>query len=289
MKLNIGAGQTPLDMYSVGSLPRIPGVYCIRNTAAGKVYVGSSNNLWLRALKHRSELRRGKHCNHYLQRAWDKWGEQSFQWETLSLNPVESLIQVEQSFIESLNAAARRNGYNLIKDAIRHEFTAEVIEQMRRVRSGKKPWNVGVPCPEHVKLAGIRANTGRIKTDSERAKLSLAMLGPSHPHRGKSIPAEWKEKMSRAQHSIPAKAGTFKGVHLDKRTRTFMARIYANGHRAFLGRYKSEEDAARAYNIAAKRYFGEDCFLNPVAMFFPKRRTVLGQPRKERGSYACPA
>lgn len=47
----------------------------------------------------------------------------------------------------------------------------------------------GIPCPEHVKLAVIRAATGRVKSEEERAKISAA-------HKGRVFSQETKDKMS---------------------------------------------------------------------------------------------
>jgi HNH endonuclease/AP2 domain len=51
-----------------------------------------------------------------------------------------------------------------------------------------------------------------------------------------------------------------KGVELDKRSGKWCARITSNGKSQRLGSYDKLEDAARAYNRAAKRLFGEFAF-----------------------------
>lgn len=49
----------------------------------------------------------------------------------------------------------------------------------------------------------------------------------------------------------------FKGVYWDKQTRKWRARIMINGKSKSLGLHINSEDAARAYDAAAKRLFGE--------------------------------
>lgn len=54
--------------------------------------------------------------------------------------------------------------------------------------------------------------------------------------------------------------GRYKGVYHNGSS--WVARITVNYKPHHLGSYKSEEDAARAYDTAAKRYFGEFAYLN---------------------------
>lgn len=49
----------------------------------------------------------------------------------------------------------------------------------------------------------------------------------------------------------------YKGVTWDKTNKKWIAEIMVNKKSKKLGRYSSAEDAARAYNEAAKKYFGE--------------------------------
>lgn len=60
------------------------------------------------------------------------------------------------------------------------------------------------------------------------------------------------------------KAGVskFKGVYWKKETSKWCARIGINYKRIHLGYFQSEIEAAKAYNTAAKKYFGEYAYLN---------------------------
>jgi len=49
----------------------------------------------------------------------------------------------------------------------------------------------------------------------------------------------------------------YKGVRWDADRRRWRARIVINGKEQHLGRFGTEEDAARAYDEAARRHFGE--------------------------------
>ena len=54
----------------------------------------------------------------------------------------------------------------------------------------------------------------------------------------------------------------FKGVHWGKKKKRWIARIQINEKRIYLGMHKTEEQAARAYDTAAVKYFGEFAKLN---------------------------
>jgi hypothetical protein len=56
----------------------------------------------------------------------------------------------------------------------------------------------------------------------------------------------------------------YKGVYLHKVNKNWVARIQVNGKYISLGSYSDIIDAAKAYNEAAIKYFGEYAYLNKV-------------------------
>jgi group I intron endonuclease len=55
------------------------GIYIIQNLVNGKVYIGSSSNIRRRFSQHKSTLRHNTHKNRHLQNAWNKYGEENFE------------------------------------------------------------------------------------------------------------------------------------------------------------------------------------------------------------------
>jgi group I intron endonuclease len=108
-----GARRTEAD----DSLPHSPGVYQITCLANGKIYVGSAKSLYRRWEQHRRALRGKFHCNGYLQRAWNKYGESQFRVSVLELTGVDDVLRVEQIWIDKTGCADRRVGFNIFDTA----------------------------------------------------------------------------------------------------------------------------------------------------------------------------
>lgn len=72
------------------------GIYQIVNKVNGKRYVGSAVNFAARWRVHKHQLRHGKHHSVALQRAWDKYGEDSFGFSILERCKRNDLLEREQ-------------------------------------------------------------------------------------------------------------------------------------------------------------------------------------------------
>jgi hypothetical protein len=57
---------------------------------------------------------------------------------------------------------------------------------------------------------------------------------------------------------------SWKGYTYEKSRNKFKASIKVNGKSINLGRYETEHEAATAYNLAAKKYFGDFARLNII-------------------------
>lgn len=159
------------------------GIYRITNTASGTVYVGQSVAIGRRMASHRQSLKRGRHDNEHLQRAWNKYGEHAFRFEVVEVvSDLELLTAREQHWIDAHDAAGR-GGYNLCPAAgscAGFKHSAETLA----LRQGRPSWNKGI--------------TGyKLKPASEQRKsrISSAQLGRGNHNFGKAIPDDVKARI----------------------------------------------------------------------------------------------
>lgn len=90
------------------------GVYAIVHVESRKCYVGSAaRSFVLRWKEHLRVLRNGKHHSVLLQRAWDKYGEDAFEWRIEERTRPEYAMAFEQVFIDFRKSSDPHHGYNL--------------------------------------------------------------------------------------------------------------------------------------------------------------------------------
>lgn len=89
------------------------GIYRIRNTTNDDCYIGSSYDLSRRNKDHWRLLKKGNSHNILLQRAWNKYGENSFVFEILAKCPKEYLFKLEQWFVDTIDPK-----YNVCKEDV---------------------------------------------------------------------------------------------------------------------------------------------------------------------------
>lgn len=215
---------------------KVCGIYAIIHTASGKRYIGSSSSIRDRWHLHRWQLRRGEHHSTYLQRAWDKHGEEAFTFEIVEECLVDLLFEREQHYLDHYSSADPLKGYNtLVKpgSGLGYRHTDEAKRRMsesqrkisyedrlkfcrsfvgrRHTEETKKKMSVasrGRIVSEETRAKIGAASKGRIPNAEARAKMSASRKGKSLPekvrnkisqaHKGRTFTPEWRAKISAA-------------------------------------------------------------------------------------------
>lgn len=175
------------------------GVYIIKNIVNGKIYIGSSVNVFKRWTQHRYKLNKGNHANKHLQRAWNKYGISEFEFSILELinNPSkEILIELEQKYLDEHKSFNKDVGYNILKKAdssLGVEMTKETKNKLSLIM--KEKWS-----NEEYKQNMIdsfnykRDNIASAKKISKTRKDKGMFKGENNPMYGTCSFEVWKNK-----------------------------------------------------------------------------------------------
>jgi group I intron endonuclease len=85
----------------------------IRCLITGQIYVGSAVNMLARWALHRRSLQQGAHKNQHLQQAWNKYGEENFEFTVMEYVKRAFLLRIEQEWIDKSQCTDRKIGFNI--------------------------------------------------------------------------------------------------------------------------------------------------------------------------------
>jgi group I intron endonuclease len=130
-------------------MDKVSGIYCILNMVNRRRYIGKSNNIYKRWGDEKSALKRHDFHNIHLQRAWDKYGEDAFEWSIIETCEESILIQKEIEWIEYYDSYA--NGYNQTRGgegSVGAVCSEEKRQKLSQSHSGDKSYRKRVYCIE---------------------------------------------------------------------------------------------------------------------------------------------
>ena len=145
-----------LFTHKLSEFKKLSGIYKITCIATGKFYIGSAKDIHRRLARHKSDLSRDVHHNTLLQRSVNKYGKDMFEFEILEfIDDVESLLQREQHYLDTLNPCDINIGFNL------------------SIQAGSR---LGVPVTEETKAKISKTLTGRKHSEETKLKISQSNM-----------------------------------------------------------------------------------------------------------------
>lgn len=170
------------------------GIYCIVCSANRKKYIGSSNRIEKRLIQHFSMLRLGKHNNIHLQRAYDKYGKDSFLAKPLFYCDPSERLYFEEMIIKALSPEF--NLSNIVDGTVYlSEETKIKIGNRLRGKANPLKGKPGHPCSEETKQKIRMALLGRKLPEEVKQKMSKSSKGKSKPFNSHPMSEMQKEKL----------------------------------------------------------------------------------------------
>ncbi len=116
------------------------GIYFILNKISLKLYIGSAAYLVRRKSEHFSRLSKNIHHNEHLQRAYNFYGAEAFNFIIIELAPLDKLIELEKFYIAKHRTTEEEFGYNKCEAGSGmhgRKHSPETIEKMRKAKIGQ--------------------------------------------------------------------------------------------------------------------------------------------------------
>jgi group I intron endonuclease len=147
------------------------GVYKIKNTQTGDFYIGSATITFKRRwTQHRSDLKRQKHRNIHLQRAYNKYTASLFKFEIVEFCEPEIAVEREQFYLDTLKPR-----YNINPEASGsrgRKMSPENIAKLRQRLLGRPAWNKGLPFSAAVRKRMAESAVKRAQRPGESERRS---------------------------------------------------------------------------------------------------------------------
>jgi len=211
------------------------GIYRIINIKNGKFYIGSSINITKRWYDHKRTLRKGIHDNDYLQKSWNKYGENNFEFNIIEIiENVTDLLIREQYHLDVMKPFDKDKTYNICgfaNNMLGFKHSDETKMKLSKIHKGNK-YNLGNKHSDETKKMMSISHTGEKHYSETIIKLIKTKTGVGHS-------SETKNKLSNIKKGKPA---------LNKRK---VYQLDTDGNTIKL--WDSLTDAANNYNIDPSR------------------------------------
>ncbi len=217
----------------------VTGIYIIENIFNNHRYVGSSTDLDARWYKHKQDAKKNRHTNAHFQHAWNKYGQQAFEFKVLEVVPdVNDLVTIEQYYIDWLEPE-----YNICPVA--GNCLGRVCSEQHRARISA-------------------SHKGKILSEEHKAKLSQAHIGKplSQLHRehigaalcGRHLSTETIAKIKATNMGKCPSEATLTAAHRATKGKPLSKEHRAKLSAAHKGKKLSDEHRAKLSKAAKRRY-----------------------------------
>lgn len=242
------------------------GIYSIKCKQVNKMYIGSSKEIFKRFKRHKKDLENNKHHCIYLQRAYNKYGKESFYFEIIEETLLEELRDVEQMYLDCLdfkflfNISKSSTGGDLISN---HPLNNEYrILQSKLVSERHAKLTKAELKEKFGQLGNLNGMYG--KNHTEETKFILSKKAKEYyknnpnPMLGKTLSKEAREKISLASSKRIGDKNSFYGKRHTEETKNKLrlanlGKIPSNAKVVLINniKYASIKEASRKLNICA--------------------------------------
>lgn len=225
----------------------ISGIYKIVNKINGKYYVGSSKDIngkdgrWN---EHIQVLNRNKHINPHLQNAWNKYGQNNFDFIVVENVDEPQLLVTEQKYLD-IAELEKHKCYNVKFNACGGEQTnKESISQKAKERFRNKTNHPmygkhhSVETKLKIKMANSRPYTEIYDSDKLKSillKKSIAFKGKNNPMYGMRHSEKTKLKISLSRTGQKLTDEHKKKIGLKSQDKTVFSLINEKNNERFIG------------------------------------------------------
>jgi group I intron endonuclease len=153
------------------------GIYKIVNIVNGKFYIGSSIDINKRWVGHKRMLRKNNHDNGFLQKSWNKHGENNFKFEIV-IDKTELIVR-EQFYLDSMKPFNKNVIYNICEYAgnmLGFKHSKESKEKMSKKHKGNQ-YCLGYKHSNDTKKNMSKGQIGRKHNEKTINKMILNSIG----------------------------------------------------------------------------------------------------------------
>lgn len=232
------------------------GVYKITNKQSELVYIGSTAwagsskkaGFYVRWCKHYGQLIRNKHCNRHLQNAWNKYGEDNFEFHIEVFVDPERCIEAEQVYIDSYNFDLLYNINPIAGNSLGYKHREDTLELMREIKvtAQSKPFKLFHETMGEVKGLNLREFCREYSID--RSSIIRIMQGKGSAVSYKGFYKD-KESYEARQERKAKQTSVHRGVSFCARTQKYKVTVKHKHYGYFISELEAAEVALIARQI----------------------------------------